>query len=216
MPPLPFLEGLMQVQIEWYNNATNWRNRFYAYRSDPGPYTATQLETVASAVTDLISTNVLPRMSENYGCSQVICIDLSNDDGTTGQHTLSEPGGGASGMPQSPSASLCIVEKIPRRYRGGHPRMYIAGYDASFLNAGYRVWSNTFINDVEGDWTPVFTAFNALSVAEGDVLTWCGVSYYTDKALRETPLATAVSGLEFQPRLCSQRKRLGKSSPDDL
>lgn len=90
--------------------------------------------------------------------------------------------------------------------------MYISGYSAGNL-ANSSTWSGSFITTEATNFNTLFASINSIGI--GAVTTdVTGVSYYLDKVLRDDPLLEPVTGIQLQTRVCNQRKRLGKTTPD--
>lgn len=212
LPPSP---GLAKVTMTWYNSSTSWGNRFFVQNSTVAPYTEAQLTTIATDVAAALVTNLLPHMNSSYGLSVVTAEDLSDREGRFGSHVVSEAATGPDSQPLPPSVCFCVIQGLTRIYRGGRPRLYLSGFDGVELNAGGQSWTNSFLSTIGPFLIDLFTAVNAISLGGSDVIYWVAPSYYLDKVLRTAPFVQVVTGLNMQPRVCSQRKRLGKSHADD-
>jgi hypothetical protein len=123
---------------------------FYLSYSGTAP-TAAELTAVAGACTTSAD-GVLPAyMSSALTLAGTTCTDLSSDmsaEGSVGDTTA----GSIDTAPVPVDACVVLSYEIGRRYRGGHPRVYLPlGVAASLLND--YTWQSAFVADVVDAWT---------------------------------------------------------------
>ena len=209
MPPLPFVTGVVKLEVTGIYLDTAWANIFHIQYTG-GPPDVADLTTL-----DGIVVTTLDRIWNHNSNAEVTVkertyTDLSSDvgatvsfaDGTIGTLT-------ASVLPASVSA--LVSEEISRRYRGGHPRTYLmCGDSGTLTGSSTKDWQGSFLTNLGADYES-FRAVTAAGVHGG--VTWlglCNVSYRTGGALRVTPVVDHVTSVIARVRVCSQRRRLGR------
>ena len=110
------------------------------------------------------------------------------------------------------SVALVVSFKIGRRYKGGHPRMYLCGQSTTNLN-GQTQWASTWITSVSTAMETWRNALNALTYTSMPTLQLVNLSYYTNKALRPAPTFDAITAVQVHTRVDTVRRRLGKEAP---
>lgn len=151
--------------------------------------------------------NILGMLSSS--CTYV-GASLRYSDGTTemeGTSTVLD-NGGASGSGTPLSIAVVLSMKISSFYRGGHPRMYLAGVPESAIGSD-KTFGSTFVGDMETGWAAYLdtvaglTETNITSTAVGVIHRVSG------GAPLVPPTFEPFTGSKVQRRICSQRRRLG-------
>lgn len=180
----------------WLSNMITGLGTFMASFSQP------TLTLVLSELTDLTSTSA----------AQVL-----NSTGTAG---------GAGAAPLTAGVALVIKKKIARRYRGGHPRVYLPGMSTTYLTSPIQ-WNSTSLANIVAGWTTFIAACTAnTNPAAIGAITEVNVSYFsgfTNKTFpsgrthpvasqRVTPVVDAVIGHVGNSIPASQRRRNRQSA----
>jgi hypothetical protein len=115
---------------------------------------------------------------------------------------------------------VVIKFKIARRYRGGHPRFYLAGGMATDVTA-QNTWTPAYQSAVAAAWVAFINACVLAPPASLGVLAQVNVSYFSGfvnktfpsmrthpvPVLRAVPLQDTVLGASTNPKVASQRRR---------
>lgn len=207
MPALPFVPGVAKLTVVQNLAGVSVYNVLHAVGGNGAGYTVSELNTLASGLRTAWVTNVIPLQSGSVTLTDVIADDLSNDLGGRGLATGSNTGT-ASGTTLPANCATCWSWKITNRYRGGHPRTYIAGLTTTGItNANTLTTTHQTAHATAA--AAVRTAVNAIATTGGTWILGC-VSYYKDNALRPDPIFRAYTGVSVDSRIDSQRRRLGR------
>lgn len=146
--------------------------------------------------------------------------DLTSSSAAQVQSSTSHTGANAN-PPNSAGVALVIRKHIARRYRGGHPRIYIPGTAANWLSTA-TLWDPTELGTVVGLYTTFINACIAnTNPAAIGAITHVNVSFYLGftnhtfpsgrvKAIptpRATPVVDQITGVVGNPKPASQRRR---------
>jgi len=207
MPALPFAPGIAKIVLVQSMAGVTINNVLHATSQVTTPTAVGDLQTLANTVRSSWVTNVIPLQSNSLTLTDCVVTDLTNDTGASATSTGSNVGGLASAASPANTA-VCWSWKISNRYRGGHPRTYIAGLaQANVLNANTLTAAHVTAHAAAA--AAVRTAVNALVIG---ATTWqlCCVSYYKNKALRPVGINFIYTGVSVDSRIDSQRRRLGR------
>jgi len=205
--PLPPLPGLAKIIVKQTLASVNVFNVFHAISQGGVTWTSTEATNMATAIRSAWVTNLIPLQSTGLTLTDVTVIDLSTDSGVEGSATGSTPGTVvAQALPAS--AAICWSWKISKRYRGGHPRTYIAGLTGTDLSnantvSAARVTSHT-------------NAANAIKTAIQGVIVGGNAAYMVvphyvkNKVQLPVPDFSYINSVAVDTRVDSQRRRLGR------
>ena len=204
LPPVP---GVAKVIIKQNIASVNVYNVMHVAAPVAAAWTAGGLAGLAGAIRNAWVTNVIPLQSVALTLTDVQCIDLSSDTGEEGTVTGNTPGTlGSTTMPAS--AAICWSWKIARRYRGGHPRTYIAGVASAQLTNPNTITAPAITSHINAA-NALRVAINSFAFAGGTARLVC-VHYTRSKVILGAPLVSDITGANVDSRLDSQRRRLGK------
>jgi len=207
MPALPPALGIAKITVKQTLAGVNVYNVLHAYMNNNAAVPQSELDSLASTVRAAWVTNVLPLQGGAVTLSDVQVVDLTNEFGL-GSVASGSNVGTATGTNLPANACTCWSWKILNRYRGGHPRTYIAGLTSSnILNANTIAATHRTAHATAA--AAVRTAINGVS-ANGGTALMCAVSYYKDKVLRPAGIALVFTGVSVDDRIDSQRRRLGR------
>ena len=221
MPARPNVPKVVQIVLQGLLGADNRIiNRFHQqYTGAAGTLSDGGAATWAAAVTAAWTAHMAAVVSSDYGLESVTLTDLSTNVGGYGQDLTG--GVGANGSAScSAGVALVMREHIERRYRGGHPRQYLAGVPFADL-ATKQTWTPVVV----AGWTSAYAAFRAAAAAGCPVgigpAVDVSVSYYEGFTnhtypsgrvrpianLRATPLVDVISSFQGNNIVGSQRRR---------
>jgi hypothetical protein len=207
MPALPPAAGNAKIIIKQTYAGVNVYNILHAQKAPISAWSASELATLASTVRSAWVTNFTPLQYNGLTLNDVTCVDLTSDTGAEGSATGSTPGG-LSGSALSSNAAACLTWKIARRYRGGHPRTYVAGALSSHTSNA-NTWGATYLTAMTSAALALRTAINGV-VAGASTVQVGTLHYYRAGVLLATPLVSEYTGVVVDSRVDSQRRRLGR------
>jgi hypothetical protein len=107
------------------------------------------------------------------------------------------------------STAVLMNQRIGRRYRGGHPRIYLPFFNMSDLNAPQK-WQTSSITALQTAWGTFLTSILNVAAPGPTCDFVANVSYYSNRSLRPTPLVDTVLSHVINPIPASQRRRMGR------
>lgn len=212
--PLPDLPQGVKMRFGYTFNNRSVFNIMYLKYSTSAPSVA-ELNTVSGLAMSAWTTNIKPVLLSTITLNYIDLQDVSSRTGSYYQNTTGGVGSIAASNPLPSSIAMAVSLKVAKRYRGGHGRIYMAGFNAADVTSGTNwltaratamntAWSN-FLANANG-WT---SGSNTYSVVVA--------SYYTHdsqhKPIFKTPAETyPVIGTAVHTRVDTQRRRLGKET----
>lgn len=224
MPALPSPGKVIRCDLFFtYGPNTRVRDRIFFSYAGAGP-NATDLTTLAGTISAAWNTNMVPQVSPGMILTGITLTDLASNVGSQVATTQNRPGTLA-GVALPDGTAMVIKFKVNRRYRGGHPRFYLAG----------RVSADLFqLNQwVPASATAVATGFAAfIAACEVTPPTNIGtmghvnVSYFAGftatvfptgryrniPKVRPTPAVDAITNYSVNGLVASQRRRNSQSA----
>lgn len=210
MPALPDVPGVLKFEFLWTQSGIPCANIFHASYSG-GPPTnedCVNLGQGASAafwVSGLYS--AYPTSTVFVG---VRVTDLTSSTASVGEYTVDESGT-YEGSELPAQACVLVNYTISRRYRGGHPRVYILPPNQTLL-AGPSEWDSTIVTELSTCITALQTYFGSGTSGTTDLSGQVCVSYVSSGAPRVDPLVELISGAVVSPIMATQRRRIRASS----
>lgn len=207
MPPLPVVPSVVKIIVKQSLASVSVYNVLHAYESSGSFWTTIDMQALANAVRSSWVTNVLPLQHSALTLGDVQVVDLSSETG--GEATATGTSlGTAAGAASPANACVCWSWKISRRYRGGHPRTYIAGLaTGNVLNANSITPTHRTAHATAA--AALRTAINAVSTTTGNAQL-CTVHYRRANAQLAIPLVSVINSVSVDDRIDSQRRRLGR------
>jgi len=204
--PLPIVAGTVKIQFSWsYGTDANVMTHMFFSGLVATPATA-DLQSFTNLARSSWVTNMLSLQTPNVTLRTVYGTYLgdltSAQVSATGSNAGTRTGG-------TLAASQCALVnlKISRRYRGGHPRLYIpAGAQTDVLDPQH--WSSGFLTAFATGWNAWVAAMNGFTSASISSQFFSNVSYYHAGGLRATPVVDAVTASALNSIPGTQRRRL--------
>jgi hypothetical protein len=210
--PLPDVQDVVKIRLLGkMPGGTNWANVLHAQVQ--GVKSTATLNTCALNIRGYWSTDLAPLINLGVTLSTVEITDLTSRSGAQGVDTVGAAGT-LSGVAAPNSVAACLTLKIPNRYRGGHPRMYLPGVNnVNVLNGS--TWNTGVASNYTAGGRAFMNHINALIVGS-TVWKLCAVSYYKTvggaPAYKTPPEVYIVSDVLCHTRVDSMRPRLGKET----
>jgi len=200
-------------------NDAAWGNRLYVSYSG-GPPSVSNMLTLAEGVSSAWSTDLSAFQSSAVTLTAVDAVDLSATDGAANTADVTIAGTGES--TQLPNQVAAVIKfDLSRRYRGGKPKMFLAGIPTNVI-ADDSHFTSAFCDDLGS----AMNSFNStIKATFADTTTLTGivnVSFYEGftsvenpvthrwrniPSYRGTPLVDAVGGFTVDPVYGSQKRR---------
>lgn len=208
MPALVPVIGVARVTVQASANGVPVVNVFHVRNGDVGAprYSDAGAQSLADAFKTAWQTAIVSLTNISYTLDTFTVQDLTDDNGSFAQATSIQTGSG-SGTSVPQSAACCVTWKIPRHYRGGHPRTYIGPISASSISTPTTL-SGTFVSNVQSNMSTLRTTINALTIG-GNVQQLVCVHRIRNGVNLEPPLVDKISGCTVDSRIDSMRRRLG-------
>lgn len=208
MPPLPIALNVIRCSYTGTYAGAKWANVFHV-RFSGGPPGQTDMNSLALALRGAWDTNIKPLVVTTASLSSTTCVDLSSYSGLVSTDATSSSGTASATNQLPASVALVASFKISRRYRGGHPRMYLTGQSAPNTTNATN-WGPGWITTTTTAMAAWRTAINALTYTSMGTLALVCLSYYSGGVLRATPFADPVTSVVVHNRIDTMRRRLGK------
>ena len=193
-------------------------NRIFLRYSGTAP-TDADLVTMAGVVATNWASYMAAIYVTNMHLIDTLLEDLTSATGATGFATSDVPGA-ITNPPLSSGVATVIQLKISRRYRGGHPRVYLASGGADDLSSQDQ-WSSDYLAACTSAWGDFTGAVFTDGWSGAGTIDHVNVSYYAGytnhtfpsgrvrpiPTPRGTPLIDPVIAFSVNPRPASQRRR---------
>lgn len=199
--------------------------RLYYQYTGTAP-TASGLAAAANAIGGHWQSTVGTFLAAQMHFSSVTIIDLTSSTAAEGVSTTGWVGAGSC-TPESGGVAAVMQHRIARRYRGGHPRTYVAGMCNSHRSSA-QIWDPTWLAGLVAEWNTFATdvASDLVSNAGVASATYVNVSFYQGftnhtfpsgrtraiPTLRATPLVDVITTTTGNPKIGSQRRRNGQGT----
>lgn len=207
MPPLPAIPGMAKIIVKQTLAGVSVYNVLHAISQGSVAWTATEATNMATAVRSAWVTNVIPLQASSLTLTDVQVVDLTSNTGNEGTAS-GTTNGTAVGTALSSNVAITWSWKISRRYRGGHPRTYIAGCPQSAQTTPNTILASAITSHVAAA-NAIRNAINAVIV--GGSTAFMAVPHYVKDGVRlTTPDWSYINSVSVDSRLDSQRRRLGR------
>lgn len=214
--PLPPVPGVIKVTIGGNYGPHPWANVLHWRYSGQIPTSTTLAQLTINAGTSW-SINMAPRCPSHITLTLITATDLSSATGAFGENIANVPGTRGDDT-LTGNAAMLVTYPVPLRYRGGHPRTYLAvGGNADDSDASD--WSGAFVIEVQNAWRAFTQSIGTSSIGGTVFGNQCAVSYNGKyKPIVPPTNYPAPEILDFGspgPGTChgqvaSQRRRIGR------
>lgn len=220
MPPLPPAGNV--VRIDWLQSLgedTNVITRvFWSYAGSGA--TLASVNAIATAAQAAWAGNLEPGLGTFHSLQDTTVTDLSSDTGPVGVNSTPATGIDA-GDPLAADTAMRLKFIQARRYRGGHPGVYLGGFVEDRL-ADPQTWSDATITEFTTRWADVVQALEGVGDSGATLIAPVAISYYhgftvqtspsTGRArnvptLRGATLNFVITAFEIDKHVSSQRRR---------
>jgi hypothetical protein len=206
MPPLPSVPRTCRIRVYQHIADHEVQNVLHATVST-GAFNGTDMADVAGAVQGTFSADAVTNAywSSDWHLDRTTCEDISSMTGAFGESSAGAGAGGAS--QQSTSARAAVISwPINARYRGGHPRTYIAGISDD-NNLDGRLFTTAAVAQVLTLAQDLQAAVNGVSMSGGGTLNLSVVHYTGPVALEPYPRTDYLGAPFVAQNQRSQRRR---------
>jgi hypothetical protein len=204
---LPDAEDCVKVTFKGTSSGQPWVNGIYM-RHLPGTFDQAAAEALAAACHNVYFNAFIPQMVAACQLLQTEVIDLDTRTGPIATETVTHVGTNPASNPAPLQVACCISWRIQDRYRGGHPRMYLAGVSTTFIASG-RNWTGTQLPLYQAAADGFLTGMTDIT-AGGLVWEMVCVRYFSHGQLLTTPLIRDITAATVHNRVDTMRRRLGK------
>ena len=209
MPTRPFVPvtDVVKIQANGTYNGGKFANIFHVKYSGTTP-TVADLTTFANSFATQLTSGPCVGMDSTATYTELILTDLTSVSSARAIVAISKAGThvATAGMPTQ--VSFVVGWTIARRYRGGHPRTYIAAQDQGNMANGIN-WITAWVTTVQNAMNSFLSGVNAITLGGATVQLGC-VEYSTGHVLLTTGIFEPFSAAVGRVRICTQRRRLGK------
>jgi len=219
MPALPPVPKVVGVKMVGTYDSADWVNTHYVQYTGSAP-TVADLTTLCTDFEETWDLYIRTKVSNDCVLSSVVATDLDSDTGN-GYTAAVNRIGSDTGANTPANVACCVSAKIARRYRGGHPRFYIAGipqlscqngmtFTEAFRAAMQLAMSGGALNWLQRINTKTYPTMGTIKLAA--VSRYAGHTFDLEHnkipTPRATPLVNLITGYVVDAKIDSQRRRL--------
>lgn len=208
MPALPLALNVIRCNYTGTFGGSKWANVFHVRFTGPTPG-QTDMNSLALALRNAWDSNIKPIVVSQVVLNSTTCVDLSSYSGLVSTDGTSSTGTVLTASQLPASVALVASFKIARRYRGGHPRMYLTGQTQTNTSNATN-WLSGWVTTTTTAMSNWRTAINTLTYASLGNISLVALSYYSGGVLRASPFVDPISNVIVHSRIDTMRRRLGK------
>lgn len=224
MVALPAVPSVIQLAFQTTNTDNDYVdvNRIHVHYTGTAP-TSGDLTSFATTAITAWASAFCPSMSDDKEVTGLVAIDLTSPTAATAE-VVSSTAGALSGAILPADVCFVMAETVARRFRGGHPRMYLPlGDETKLVDSGH--WTAAFITAVELANEGLVVAMAGAGWAGAGTILPVSVSYYEGSHLvtypsgrhRDVPtlrgggpVVDQITNYVGRAKLGTQRRRLGR------
>lgn len=211
LPPAP---KVLRVRLIGTSQTRPWVNVLHVRYTTGSPSTA-DCNTYASNISSYWNSSIAPVVTTQTQLNSVEVLDLDTDHGNIYVNNTVRTGTKVGSSYAPTNTACCVSWKILRRYRGGHPRTYVAGVLFSDMVNG-TTWSGTYVTAMSAAWNAFLTSVNSMTGTNSPFFL-CNVSYYKahqgyPNDVRPVPQLDDIQSATVHTRIDSMRRRTGKET----
>lgn len=173
---LPDVPNVLRVQLRHTISADHDALcRFFLSYSGTAP-TDAQCATFASGVRAGWATDIASLVLDQTQLTETTVTDLTTPSSGTGVDTTTVNGSGDAST-NAGGLALVVSGKIVRRYRGGHPRIYLPYFGVSQLTTP-QAWDGAALSTFLSAWNAFMVIVQGLTWATGSITSAVNISYF--------------------------------------
>lgn len=204
--PLPPVDHVMKIEFLQLMAGAPVVNVFHAaFTGDPTPLDMTAF---CSLFAGYWNASFEPLQNAVQALQAVKATDLTSDIASSASLVAIQAGAASPSQALPNGTALVVSHHISRRYRGGHPRTYFAGLSAADMLSA-REWTAGTVSAWQAAWNSFSSSLMGATTGGINITEIGSVSYRSGNARRVAPVFDQFVGSAVQPRVCSQRRRLG-------
>ena len=176
MPALPAVPKVVRVDHH-FTEAAAPNVMVHSFFQYSGACSLTDATTWLTNIVAAMGTFMTGFMQPTISLVLTELTDLTSNTSSQVQNSTGHTGG-AGASPLAAGVAMVIKYHMVRRYRGGHPRVYLPGMAAAYLTTP-TAWNATSAGNVAGAWITFIAACVAnTNPAALGTLTQVNISYY--------------------------------------
>ena len=139
--PTVFVPGVASSVLKGMIGSNPWAvTHHWKFANVTAPWVQADMDLLASTIYTQWVAHLQSITGSNVNVTEVDTIDLTNSSGVGSQYTHTPTSGSTGSVIEPSSMSVVVQNKIPARYRGGHPRTYWPFYGTPDMINEYQ-WS---------------------------------------------------------------------------
>lgn len=205
----------MRVAVQGSFSDTTWVNVFWLKVITSGTPTGTQVAGLAHSFLADYNTSLMPGRSTACQTAQCICQWNDGSGGMVEGADATPAPGDQAGSFLSAQVALIISWRLAVRYRGGHPRSYLAGWPTTALLAANN-WQSGVVTATQTRVSTFLTNINGLTPTGFSSVTLGVLRQFANKGSEakppnflDPPQFRPFTSAVVKPGLATQRRRLG-------
>lgn len=213
--PIPAVpNGVARVSYEGRYGVSHWVNVFWVQVTGAASADATDMDDLADDLYAAYATHLQPLAPLASHLEHCKVVLRSSGSDLLNIHS-EDTAGAVTGDDLPAQVARLLSWNIGTSYRGGHPRTYLAAATYTQLD-GVTELNGTTIANLNSGAALFRTAVNAITTTHLSAVMLgtlsrftAGGSTATPKVYRDPPVFMPFTGVHAQPRICTQRRRLG-------
>lgn len=210
--PLPDVANTLKYRLIGQQAGSPWVNVGHIFFTGAA-MTQSDVNTIATTLRTSWGTRFASLFTTTSSLTTVEITDLTNRNSFIGTDTTTVNGTDATAI-GSLAVAACLSLKVNKRYRGGHPRMYLAGVNATVYTNG-KTWTGTRQTAYQTAGRGWLSDINAMTTGSR-TYQLCAVSYFQTvgglPAYKSPPQIYVVTDIVMHSRVDTMRRRLGKET----
>jgi hypothetical protein len=204
-PPIP--PGIARVALSGTISGHKWANVFYVQLTGSS-IVAADLNTLATDIANAWAAHIAPEVTSSCVLTEVQIVYVpSVGNEVTGAATVSSTGSASGTSPENVATCFVINWLISAYYRGGHPRWYLPGIQASVISNGSDI-SGGAASAIASAASAMRVAVEAITTTNISGVLMGTLSFASGNAWRATPLFRHFTGQAVRTKIGSQRRRI--------
>lgn len=206
-PPAHTLHALVTGDVD---GAYRWANSLWVRNGNATSPDTSDLQDLAADIWGAYVSTFMDHLSGFTHLTGVDLIYYGSAGGEDGFNYEAEATGQSTNTTAPMNVACCISWKVQQRYKGGHPRTYLAGIPADVIEDP-TTFTSAFVDNIAEDANAFLSLVNAMSRGNLDDLHLGVVSFVLDNDWRTPPVfRDYVPELAaVDSRIDSMRRRLG-------